>query len=120
MEEKMEEKKFTIEEAFCAVPKLKDYFLRHNEALINYDKYKWDEGSSYEAQFQRVNILLSVFQDLRIDDLMIAYYLRELRGLSPHRVWCILEKYYDTELKTLSDLSGESLKNPMYTGWIAD
>lgn len=113
MEEKMKEKKFTIEEAFCSVPELREYFQRSLRNIDDFDKFQWEPGATKEAMIKHYNILLGVFESLTVYDLDVCYYMRALRHMSPRMVSYMLQDYYETELRTESFLCNEPKRNPL-------
>ena len=90
----MPKKTLTINEIFCGMPHLKDYF--HNqERLIR----KFGEGNgenpAVEALKQKEEILLKTARQMDIEDLRVVYYVHNIKKMKPYRIVEMLRKTND-------------------------
>ncbi|MBE5739789.1 MAG: hypothetical protein E7349_02910 [Clostridiales bacterium] len=107
---KKEEKKYTIEQAFCAVPSLYYYFDRIDTYIENYDgiinhslsKEEWIEMkvafTKEELQTKR-NELAYTFQNLNEVDLEVIFYLHNLRGFTSRNLRKMLSDLYQKQIE---------------------
>ena len=86
-----------IEEIFCAVPKLKDYFMRLHEEVEHFENLKWRKDITKQRLCERIESLLSIFVELDIRDLRILFLLKNTRGISYMRLLERCESIFESE-----------------------
>lgn len=83
----------TIEEIFCGMPHLKEYFRQQEKAIKNFRKSKDKPHLSKELLIFKRDELLQTAQSLSRVELKIIYYLRQLS--------CVNELWFFHTLKNL-------------------
>lgn len=116
---KKEEKKYTLEQVFCAVSSLYDYFNRLDLYIKNYDGIinhsisfeEWVEvkvAFTKEELISKRNQLAYTFQNLNEVDLEVVYYLHNLRGFSAHNFRKMLSELYTKQLELENKCTNEN------------
>lgn len=111
---KNENKKYTIEEGFCAVPELRKFFIRLRDYIDNFDPNIWQPGATLEKLKLERDLLLTTFCNMTITDLHILFYIHEIAFGYNSKLERALREYYEGKLATENVLTGEKRVNPLW------
>ncbi|MBE7085072.1 MAG: hypothetical protein E7368_03360 [Clostridiales bacterium] len=101
-----------IEEIFCAVPMLKDYFLRMHEEIENFEKLKWQKTITKQVLCLRIELILGLFSSLDIRDIRLLYYVKNSRGINYMQLLKRCESVFEKETQLYNDfLRGNERKS---------
>lgn len=90
----MPKKKLTINEMFCGMPYLKNYFSHQETMIRKFGKGDVENPAVVELK-EKEEILLKTARQMDIEDLRIVYYVHNIKRMYPHRIVEVLRKAND-------------------------
>ncbi len=94
---KLKEKEEEIEKMFVGIPEFQRVFKQYEHSLRYYNNYSWNENTTKEKLEKKRDVFLELAQGLGQMDLIVLYYVRNIKSLGLHRMIRLLRKVYDAE-----------------------
>lgn len=105
------DKAITINELFCGMPFLRDYFREQERIIKRFGEGTDNKNPAIESLKARKKVLLETAKRIRGEDLQIIYYLHTLSIVRSSQVLNALKRIKETEIefKTLLQMDDTDL-----------
>ena len=90
----MKKKSLTVDEMFCGMPHLRDYFKEMDRTIR---KFGTVENPAVEELKEKKQVLIETAQNMRRTDLQLIYYVQNFDKVYPHTLLNALKKLFNAQ-----------------------